>query len=467
MEALIPETVLACSTAPGRSDTALVRISGPGAAVCAAQCNITFARGCGRGWLSFAVPGAPKAKVPIGYICMVAPASYTGEDTLELLVPGNPVLVQRIISELIARCNEVGCHARTAQPGEFSARAYLAGKLDIVQAEGIAAMIAATTQDQIDAAQRLRSGVAGKHYITLQSKLATLLALVEAGIDFTDQEDVVSISPSRLRRELHELIAGVQQDLHLSATRPNAGLPMAVLIGKPNAGKSTLFNALVGHERAVVSSVAGTTRDIVTATLTDEHGDYVMLADAAGLDSVLALNADEPERIGQQHTLAAVVKADVLIWCDPTGRFEAGALPGEANQRITSLSQGFEAGRVIRVRTFGDLPATSIAGAIIVCAMNDHKLTSLRRALRDAATLTSENQGLAGVLPRHAAALQRSLASMQAALATVDPQTRMLLSPEQTAGELRAALDAMGELAGYMSPDDVLGRVFASFCVGK
>jgi tRNA modification GTPase len=468
------ETILACSSAPGRSACALVRVSGPGAGVCAralvgeGQCNITFERGCGVAFLPTRTAAGTRAPLKLYYICLPGPRSFTGEDTLELVVPGNPVLVQRILNELTLTCTDAGLPARPAQPGEFSARAYLGGKLDLVQAEGIAALIAATTQAQIDAAHRLRSGVAGQHYITLQSRLATFLALVEAGIDFTDQDDVVAITPARLSKGLLELIEAISGSLSLGKGTEGARLPMAVLVGRPNAGKSTLFNALVGSGRVVTSEVPGTTRDVITSVLCDDRGDYVMIADAAGLDSQFAREMGEVEAAGQARALEAIAQADVLLWCDPSGRFQSEQLPGPARERLAMLSKDRAAGRVLRVQTFGDRAAgMNIAGAMTVCALNDSRLSALRRALRDAATLTSESQGLAGVLPRHAWALQRALESLSNAAELVHPGDRMLMNAEQIAGEMRTALDCLGELSGNISPDDVLGRVFASFCVGK
>jgi tRNA modification GTPase len=383
-----------------------------------------------------------------------SPRSFTGEDMLELLVPGNPVLVDRIVGMLVA---EPG--VRLARPGEFSARAYLAGKMSIDQAEGIAAAIGAQTDAQLAAAARLLDGSRGGEYREWCEEIATLLALVEAGIDFSDQEDVVPIAPDELRRRCGALLERMRMCLGSTAAWERTGeLARFVLCGEPNAGKSTVFNALLGRARAVVSNVAGTTRDALAEEL-DLGAELpgsgrVLLVDLPGLDCAMH---GEIDLAAQQRAHAELERADVLIHCDPTGRFRGGGAEFLRSDRVT-----------IRVQTKADLAQQRAEGAIAVCAIDGWNLPTLRRAITDCAHGVDPEDPEAAVLPRHRRALLQAVEGLTSAVAAIPPAgARALQSPELVAAGLRAALDHAGEVTGDISPDDVLGRVFAVFCIGK
>jgi tRNA modification GTPase len=390
----------------------------------------------------------------------VGPASYTGEDSAELILPGNPDVVRRVLDDLTAHAG-----VRHAGPGEFSARAFLNGKLTLEQAEGVAATISARTAAELDAARALLAGTRGTHYLSLADRLTTLLALTEAGIDFTDQEDVVAISPADLARGIASLCSDIATDLGgPTAAESRQVVPSVVLAGSPNAGKSTLFNALLGRARAVVSPTAGTTRDILAEPLAladvGSGGTHVLLSDLAGIDSGPGVSAiDERARdVARQ----AIKDADVIIHCDPSGRFTPLGDTGQAH--------------VIRVRTKGDLPAPRIGDhesiadrrVLPVCALDGWGLDALKRAIADGAWGAASTTSNA-VLPRHRLALRRSLDGLRAAEAAIGSQVsrRSLTNPETVAASLRTGLDALEEIAGRISPDDVLGRVFATFCIGK
>ena len=385
--------------------------------------------------------------LPVLVLYFQAPRSYTGQDAAEILLPGNPHLIERVMSTLLAVPG-----VRRADPGEFSARAYLNNKLTLAQAEGIAQLIAATNERQRRAAQQLMRGVTSQRYHRWTDETTTLLALVEAGIDFTDQEDVVAIDPAELSRRLATLARDIDDHLGARAgTHVSDRLPVVVLIGQPNAGKSTLFNALLGRRRAVTSPHAGTTRDVLREPL-DLSSDLpgagaVTLVDLAGL----CAHADSPiDSESQSHAAQAIADADVAVFCDPTGRF---GHPPPLRPDAT----------VIRVRTKGDLPGKSdkTSDSVSVCALDGWNLSVLRRAIADAATGSAST----GVLPRHRRALLQARRRLDDAAALID-QPRAD-APELIAGSLRAALDALGELIGRISPDDVIGRIFATFCVGK
>jgi len=463
----IGDTIVALASPPGRSAASLLRISGPATRVAVGACcgieNGSWRRcaAAARFRLSCDVGAAssPTLDLPVLLMTFEGPRSYTAEDAAELLVPGNPHVVRRVIDALVGHDG-----VRHAGPGEFSARAYLAGKLTLEQAEGVAATIAARTNAELDAARALLSGRSGVTYTDIADRIATLLALTEAGIDFTDQEDVVAIAPSSLATGIEAL----EQRVTTLLGGPAAGeagetLPRVVLAGQPNAGKSTLFNVLLGYERAVVSEVAGTTRDVISEPLPldDLHvgGGQVLLCDLAGIDAGVGVSRLDDH--GRSAARAAIAAAHVVIYCDPNGRFEGLSVPPSAH--------------VIRVRTKGDLvgvlasttPASSNQ-AICVCALDGWGVGALRRAIADGAWGAATAVGEA-VLPRHRLALRRTLDALAASRDAIGDQatSRTLHNPESVAASLRTALDAMEQLAGRISPDDVLGRVFATFCIGK
>lgn len=394
----------------------------------------------------------PAGSLPVSVCYFEGPRSYTGEDIAEVQLPGNPLLV-----ECVLRAMAAVPFARPARPGEFTARAFLNGKLPLEEAEAIAAKINAETDDQLHAAAALASGETGRVYAAWTERAATLLALVEAGIDFTDQEDVVAIAPEELSDRLRRLIVDIEDYLGgPHAAEVESAVPTVALIGAPNAGKSTLFNALLGRARAVTSPEPGTTRDVIAETL-DLSGEVpgggpVVLLDLAGLDADLA-SRGPLEALGQSAAHSAAAGADACVWCDPTGMFDTAGLPA-------GLTIGE---RFIRVRTFGDRPGP--AEGLCVCALDGWNLRVLKHAIADAA-FGGLGASLACLLPRHRAALRNAVEALRLALVSAGSSQRLGL-PEVTAEHLRDALLPLGELTGRIDPDEIIGRVFATFCVGK
>ena len=454
-------TIAAIASAPGPSSTAIVRLAGPQVLQILSRVLRATPDEPGPHRAVFLLPrdqtrSSPKPQpsespgplpLPIRLLLYRAPRSYTAEDAAELLIPGNPHLAGRVLDALLA------AGAARAGPGEFTARAFLAGRLTMEQAEAINQLIAAERDDELDAARDLLAGTTGDTYRTWADEIATLLALVEAGIDFTDQEDVVPIAPSDLASRLESLAATLRRHIHAPAEPPSAD-PTVVLVGPPNAGKSTLFNALLGRPRAVVADAPGTTRDVLAEPL-DPSRDLpgaapVILTDLAGLADTAVSHLDaEAQRLAREH----VETADVLVHCDPSGRFDL-ELPSKPT---------------ICVRTKADLVSLhhdADIGALSICALDGWNIPPLRRAIADLTLASRVGVGLA-VLPRHRRAIEEAAAHLAAAHASIDPAARSLATPELTAGDLRAALDQLGSLTGQISPDDVIGRVFATFCVGK
>lgn len=448
----LTDTILAPASAPGWSLRAFIRVSGPNAFPALRACTTGLSATPTRSIqpLRWNLAGA---HLPVLALLFPAPNSYTGQDAFELQIPGNPHLVERLCADLITRSK-----LRAAEPGEFTARAYLNNKLTLDQAEGVAATIAAQTDDQLRAASDLLAGRTGVEYRRWADELATLLALTEAGIDFTDQDDVIAIAPADLRSRLSTLrdhLATHLGDAAASRT-PTDPLPSAVLVGAPNAGKSTLFNALLGRRRAAVSDQAGTTRDVLAEPLDLSRevpgAAAINLCDLPGLDPSASGVIDTA---AQHAATAAITAADVILWCDPQSLFDTNP----ARPQLPSTAS------ILRVRTKADQPTPRAAPAAIqVCALDGYNLAVLRRAIADQA-FAARAASLAALLPRHRRAITQTLEHLDAAR-TLIPTTGPAPA-ELVALRLRTALDHLGELIGQISPDDIIGRVFATFCVGK
>src|SRR5262245_10218208 len=408
------DTIVAAATPQGRAARAMIRVSGAATGdVMRLFVGAAGGAGAGVGLLSL----SEHAQLPVLLARFPAPHSYTGEHVVEVQVPRNPLLVERVQARLASIPG-----VRLAAPGEFSARAYLAGKLSLDQAEGVAATVAAVSDEELEASRRLLQGRAGADYRRWAEELTTLLALVEAGIDFTDQEDVVAIPAARLRERLGALGGEIQQAGGAARGREQTPAePLVVLAGKPNAGKSTLFNSLLGRARAIASPVAGTTRDVLVEPLNLAGvlpgAGIVRLADMAGLD--------ETATSAQAHAAESLRSADVILWCDPTGRFAERERPG-----------GSAVGRTIRLRTFADRPSPSgTYEDLAVCALDGWNLPVLRRAIADAAG-GSRLAGLAALLPRHRLALSATSDALATATAAIGKDESGLSDPEVVADAL-------------------------------
>lgn len=451
------DTIVAVSSPPGRSPRGLVRLSGPDAFSILGTMGVEVESDRRMGRVTVTLD---RVAVPAMCTTFHGPRSYTGQDMAELQMAGHPALLDRLVHAMLRK------GARSAEPGEFTFRAFLAGKLDLTQAEGVRATIAAVSDAQLAAATMLREGMLGKVAHDAVMQLADALALVEAGIDFTDQDDVVPITPAALTDRVVALASQIESLLARSRSwGVLEALPRVVLVGAPSTGKSTLFNALLGHTRAVISATPGTTRDALeeplTLTATDGRRCEVMLVDIAGLDTPAAQLDREAQAIARQ----TIERADLLLLIDD-GREESqapGLLPALHTRSTITL----------RVRTKADLvPAHATAqGEVRVVAPTGAGLDELRQHI--AARLADRAPGVSeqtlALQPRHEAGLRAALLSLREALAMIQPQrdAHAISHVELIADSLRAALDELAALGGTMTPDDVIGRVFATFCVGK
>jgi len=477
------ETIAAIATgAVGTGRRALIRVSGPVAMELAQGVHgvMRVREGFGRGVRGVGVvrvladwrgPASERRATEMPALAAwFAPGhSYTGEATLELLVPGGAggsgsgsgVVAPMVLAAL---CDVPG--VRHAVAGEFTARAYEAGRMTLVEAEGVAAMIAAENQQQATAARAVLSGEMGRVYVEWAARVTRLRALVEAGIDFAEEEGVVAIDGATLRRACAELLDEVDAKLQRRAGGERvSGAAKVVIAGRPNAGKSTLFNALLGRRRAITSGVAGTTRDALreVMTLRGSAGRSVEfeLVDVAGVDGV-DHEAGEVDRLMNQRARAEAGAAEVVLWCDDRGVFDPAAL--------ASLGVEANAERVIRVRTKRDragagTPAADEIAVSAIAGEGGAGIEALRGRLFER-MWRALGGGAAGLelLPRHAGALHRMREALSDVVGLIDSGAA---AHEAIAEELIVAGGAIGELTGRVERDEVLGVIFASFCIGK
>lgn len=439
-------TIVAVASPPGHAARGIVRASGHEACAhvaaaidpaCAARRQVLGRR---RG--VHAVRLADPA-IPALVLVMPGPASATGEDCVEVHAAGNPLVLERIAAAIVARG---AGGARRAAGGEFSARAVMNGRIAIADAERVALSIAAETDGELRAARELGAGSAERAVAADADEVAQVLALVEAGIDFTDQEDVVAIGRADLERRLLT-VAGRLRARCAAAAGGERGrrAPRVVLVGPPNAGKSSLFNALAGTARTVESDVRGTTRDAVELAVTLPDGTEVLLVDAPGLDEA----AEAIDLHAQRRAADAIGRADLVLAC----------AADESGARLQFPV------RAIDVRTKGDIDTArdthrAVADAIVTSARTGEGIDALRRAIADAVAATSPRAASVASLGSARIALLAEAA--EAIGAAIDVH-----APELVAANLRTALDRLGEVSGAIPPDDVLGRLFAGFCIGK
>ena len=433
------DTIVAISSATGAAARMIVRMSGPLAPRIAAELSRTRdepAAGASRLPIHFS-----DLTVPAWLYVFRAPRSYTGEDLVEFHLPGNPLLARMLLDHL----RRAG--ARDAEPGEFTARAFFNGRIGLTEAEGVAATIAAHNEGELAAARQLMSGELSRRVRPILDRVAETLALVEVGIDFSD-EDVTFLGGEQLGLRIAE-IKELLQSLAGDSARFDklAHHPDVVLVGRPNAGKSTLLNALAGRRRAVVSPAAGTTRDALSADVAVDRG-ILRVIDVAGLDDVASNAADDIERRMRERALRTVEAADVVVLVrdltDPRPPVEIGRPPA-----LTVLTKA----------DLAPVQATLPPDTVPVSAATGRNLDSLRRELSDAAFGRPAPAATLSLNARHAEALREADAALDRAAADG--------SPELIALDLREALDALGRIVGAVTPDELLGRIFASFCIGK
>ena len=483
------DAIAAIATAPGRGAVGVVRVS-------AASVAPVIAALCGR-WLKpreatyLPFRASDGGVIDQGLaIHFPAPHSFTGEDVLELQAHGGPVVLQL----LLARCLEAGLQPdpasglpclpgmRVAQPGEFTQRAFLNGKIDLAQAEAIADLIDASTEAAARSASRSLAGEFSAQVHELRDALIHLRMLVEATLDFPEEE-IDALDKADAAGQL----ARLQQTLAQVMQRTSQGVLLregikVVIAGQPNAGKSSLLNALAGAELAIVTPVAGTTRDKVQQTIQIE-GVAVHVIDTAGLRD----SADEIEKIGIERAWDEIAGADAVVFLHDLTRGADAAYAAEDAVIARRLAHKLaRAVPVLDVWNKADAPGASDAAAIAagmaqagaagmagmagiseslrLSAKTGLGLDRLRQRLLAIAGWQAGGEGLYMARARHVACLARVQAHLAQAAGHLGVQARAL---DLLAEELRLAQNALNEITGEFSPDDLLGVIFSSFCIGK
>ena len=462
------DPIAAIATAPGRGAVGIVRLSGR-------DLSPVIGLLCGRSLHAREatyLPFRDAAGQPIDHglaIHFPAPHSYTGEDVLELQAHGGPVVLQL----LLARCLEAAASLdpatgqprlpgmRVARPGEFSERAFLNDKIDLAQAEAIADLIDASTEAAARSASRSLSGEFSREVHTLRDALIHLRMLVEATLDFPEEE----IDFLR-KADAHGQLSKLKQNLAAVMQRAQQGALLregikVVIAGQPNAGKSSLLNALAGAELAIVTPVAGTTRDKVTETIQIE-GVPVHVIDTAGLRE----SDDVVEKIGIERAWAEISGADAVLFLHDLTRVNAPEYIAEDARIASAIGQKvLKTGRVIDVWNKLDAaPGAALPAGLALSAKTGAGLQQLRQTLLDVAGWQSAPEGVYLARERHVQALRRVDQHLERANTLLALQAQAL---DLLAEELRLAQNALNEITGEFSSDDLLGVIFSSFCIGK
>jgi len=444
------DTIVAVSTPPGRGGLGVVRLSGSDAAAIAGKI-LRFPREHAlQSWRAVLaeLPG------PAGTIDQVVvtffehPRSYTAEDVVEISCHGAPVVLRYCVERAMAE------GARLAEPGEFTLRAYLNGRIDLPQAEAVRDLIEATTLYQARIAAQQAEGSVSRRIAPLKEQLLELISLLEAGIDFA--EDDVSVAPAgEILRRLDPVERGLDR---LAASFAyghivRSGLMLAI-VGRPNVGKSSLFNRLLEQDRAIVTDIPGTTRDLVSEVAAI-RGIPVKLVDTAGIREGEGL----VETLGIERSFQAMADADLTLVV-----VDASAASGAEDERL--LNRARENGRFLLVANKCDLPhCPEPESAIAVSALTGEGVPELRRAIADSLAPGGRMEQEGGFITslRHEQLLKESREALEQARSAAQagiPHEMLLL-------DLYAALHPIDAITGATTADDILNRIFSTFCIGK
>lgn len=452
---IITDTIAAIATATGRGGVGIVRVSGPKAKLVAEQLLSVSLQPRHAHYCDFT---SHKGEVLDQGIALFFPGpnSFTGEDVLELQGHGGPVILDLLLREI----TQLGI--RLARPGEFSERAFLNDKLDLAQAEAIADLIDATTEQAARNALHSLQGAFSKRINELVEALIHLRIYVEASIDFPEEE-IDFLSDGKVARDLDAIIgklASVFKEARQGALMRDG--MRVVIAGRPNAGKSSLLNALSGRESAIVTSIEGTTRDVLREHIHID-GMPLHIIDTAGLRE----SPDEVEQIGIQRAWQEIQQADrVLLLID--SRQTALTNPQEIWPEFVEKLQ--DPGKITLVRNKIDLNGesaglftTDTATYIGISAATGAGVDSLKQHLKNIMGFSDSGESGFTARRRHLDALERA----NNFLASGKAQLQGYAAGELLAEDLRQAQNALGEITGEFTPDDLLGRIFSSFCIGK
>ncbi|MCE1193409.1 MAG: tRNA uridine-5-carboxymethylaminomethyl(34) synthesis GTPase MnmE [Acidovorax sp.] len=465
------DPIVAIATAPGRGAVGIVRVSGKGlAALVQALCGRAL-KPREATYLPFRDARGQAIDQGLA-LYFPGPHSYTGEDVLELQAHGGPVVLQL----LLARCLEAGAAPdpatgqpclpglRVAQPGEFTERAFLNDKIDLAQAEAIADLIDASTEAAARSASRSLTGAFSAEIHALRDALIHLRMLVEATLDFPEEEiDFLRKADARGQlSNLQQTLASVMQRARQGALL-REGIKV-VIAGQPNAGKSSLLNALAGAELAIVTPIAGTTRDKVQQTIQIE-GVPLHIIDTAGLRE----SDDAVERIGIARAWEAIAGADAVLFLHDLERLGLPEYAAGDADIASALAQKLPGSIPVidvwnKLDSAPDAAAAQARAGVCLSARTGEGLDRLRRQLLEVAGWQSAPEGLYLARARHVQALQAVGQHLQEAADQLQAQGPAL---DLLAEELRLAQNALNTITGEFSSDDLLGVIFSSFCIGK
>lgn len=441
------DTIVAVSSPPGPGHLAILRLSGPDAfriaeAAFASDAPLQSAPANTIRDGSIHLDGWPK--IPARAYIMRAPATYTREDVVEIHLPASAPIVEQAMRAMLA------AGARAARAGEFTERAFLNGRLDLTQAEAVLRAVNAQTTSELRGAMSQLRGFAHEEIAALREKLVALMALVELNIDFSDQDiDLLG------GEEAAEKIAGIRESIdgilkRAATLAPAEGIPVA-LYGAPNVGKSTLFNALAGAEKAIVSHVPGTTRDYLEA-LVEVNGVRLRLLDTAGVSET----SDAVELCAQARSREQAAAADVLVLVADIRDFRGVPSHMERAPDVIALNKADLADEAARGAIETNAPPCPY---VIVSALKGEGIENLVSAILNCsgALIPHPHEFVPNMRQREC--LERARRAVENAGNARDS--------EIIAYELRAAVNALGEVVGEVPADEVLGRIFSQFCIGK
>ncbi len=447
---MINDTIAAISTALGEAAISVVRVSGPQALQIAARVARLPVKVMPR--MAHLVPIVDDKGGALDHGLLLyfkGPASYTGEDVIEFHGHGGVLVTQRVLERWLA------CGARAADPGEFTQRAFLNGKMDLTQAEAVMDLIHAQSTLALRAANEQLGGAIGREAAAMQQDIIPVLAHVEAYIDFPE-EDISPETGADLLRRLDAVLGRAQK---LIATSEQGRIlrhgARTVISGAPNVGKSSLLNVLLGFERAIVSPTAGTTRDTIEEII-QVHGIPLRLVDTAGLREA----GDDIERVGIQRTERELERADLVIevvdGSRAAGEPRLSLSPEIARRRILILNKSDLGIHADWSRESGAIPLSCLSG---------DGIEPLRDAIRDviatAGPLASDHP--IAINARHKAAFERCAERLLAAKVALEHNE----APEFIALEIREALQALGDVIGQVDVERILDVIFSTFCIGK
>ncbi len=482
MTLVLDDTIAAIASPPGGAARGILRLSGPDVRWCVAR--VFDAEEAGRGQTtsvpsvtrgSLTLDGPDFAPLPCELYVWPTGRSYTGQPVAEIHTLGSRPLLEAGLRALCA------AGARLAEPGEFTLRAFLAGKMDLTRAEAVLGVIDAADPRELDVALAQLAGGLSQPLGLLRDRLLDLLAHLEMGFDFAE-EDLPFVGRDELDSQLAaalETVEGLMQ--RMTQRQVSSDRPRVVLVGWPNTGKSSLFNALAGRAAAIVSEHPGTTRDYLSVEL-DLDGQKCTLIDTAGIADGPAIDSPAAEIAAQAATVEQAGRADVRLVCldasRPLNAWEREQLAADSGRRVVVLTK-IDAPRSTeaelraepgRERGVPLLPEESLAGFVVgamvrTSSRSGEGMADLRR--RIAEEVRAVSWSASNVVPGTAARCRESLRLAAEGLARARDLVRADQGEELVAAEVRLALDEMGRVVGAVYTEDLLGRVFSRFCVGK